>query len=86
MNDPREIRLVDWIMNVWDEMGEETTHEDIIQDMVEIVGNREQAEQIVEAWFKDHGNLLSIGIGMSPVDRMMAYEEAVKEWVHNILN
>jgi hypothetical protein len=78
--------LLDWFLNVWDELGEETTREDILNDFEGMLGNRDLAEKIVEAWFADHGKLLKAWTSAPhPALSVMAYEEAVREWIEKKL-
>jgi hypothetical protein len=76
-----EDQLVDWILNVWDELGEETTRADIVRDFTAIVGDATEAENLVTAWFEDHAEILSCSIGV-PVMNLMIYEDSVRTWVY----
>ena len=74
-------RLVDWILNVWDDLSEETTYQEIVDDIQYILEDQKQAESFVAAWFKDHGTVLTAGVGVHPALKLTAYEQAVRDWV-----
>ena len=75
-------QCIDWILNVWDELGEETTRREIVRDLTNIFKDEVNAAYFLDAWFKDHGKLLAIQIDSKrPSAAVMAYEEAVREWV-----
>jgi hypothetical protein len=76
-----EEQCIDWLLNVWDNLGEETTKEDIVRDFTNILGDEDKASIFVEAWFKDHGKLLQASVGVHPAMKLMAFENAIREWV-----
>ena len=79
-------RCIDWLINVWDELGEETTKADIVQDFTNILGEKSIAEEFVEAWFKDHSKVLQVQTDTQPsYMKLIAYEGAVKAWVEKQL-
>jgi hypothetical protein len=78
--------LTNWLLNVWDSIGEETTQADIINDFTEIIGDGTKAEAVFIAWFADHGRLLEIMTQAPKLSmNLMAYEAAVKKWVRDQL-
>jgi hypothetical protein len=77
MEEVRE--ALDWIMNVWDELGEDVTQSDIVYDFTHILGDEAKAEAFVEAWFEDHGRLLN-------ETTFLTYETEVTLWIEKTLD
>ena len=80
-------QLVDWILNVWDNLGDETTHKEIVDDIDSILHDRDAAEKFVDVWFKEHGELLSACTNAPSVSlSISSYEDAVRDWVKKHLD
>lgn len=74
----------DWFLNVWDEIGSETTKEQIVEEFSVVLG--ENAEVFVDKWFKDHVELLRAYMS-SPVSlAIIAYEDAIRNWIRKQLD
>jgi len=76
---------INWFLNVWDEIGEETTKQDIVNDFASVLGN--EAETFVDAWFEDHAKLLQAYTqAPHPALSIINYEQAVRDWIEKQLD
>ena len=75
--------VIDYFMNTWDNLPNNITKDEIVDDLELFVVDRDFAEQLIDQWFTDHIKILNDSKFHSSSSSMqlIMYDKMVKEWV-----